>query len=73
MSQGQRRLAAIMFADVVGYTALSQKDEPFALQMVSRIKQRSLPAFERHGGTLVKTMGDGFMVEFPSAMDSVLC
>ena len=62
-----------MFADVVGYTALSQRDEPFALQIVSRIKQRSLPAFERHGGTLVKTMGDGFMVEFPSAMDAVLC
>ena len=73
MPQGQRRLAAIMFTDMVGYTALSQKDESFALQAVSRIKQVSLPAIQRHGGTLVKTMGDGFLVEFSSAIDAVLC
>jgi adenylate cyclase len=62
-----------MFADVVGYTALTQKDEPFALQVVSRIKQLSSPVFSRHGGRLVKTLGDGFLVEFSSAMDGVLC
>ena len=62
-----------MFADVVGYTALTQKDESFALQVVSRIKQMSSPIFERHGGKLVKTLGDGFLVEFSSAMDGVLC
>jgi len=62
-----------MFADVVGYTALTQKDESFALQVVSRIKQMSSPVFERHGGKLVKTLGDGFLVEFSSAMDGVLC
>jgi TolB-like protein/Flp pilus assembly protein TadD len=62
-----------MFADVVGYTALAQKDETFALQVVSKIREWSMPVFDRHGGRLVKTMGDGFLVEFSSAMDAVLC
>jgi adenylate cyclase len=73
LQEGERRLAAIMFVDVVGYTALTQKDEPFALQAVSRIRQLSSSVFDRHGGRLVKTMGDGFLVEFSSAMDGVLC
>jgi TolB-like protein len=73
LPEDQRRLAAIMFADVVGYTALAQKDEPFALQVVSKIREWSMPVFDRHGGRLVKTMGDGFLVEFSSAMDAVLC
>jgi adenylate cyclase len=62
-----------MFADMVGYTALSQKDETFALQVVSTMKGLLDPIIVRHGGRIAKTMGDGFLVEFPSAMDAVLC
>ncbi|MDA4124080.1 MAG: hypothetical protein OK438_01325 [Thaumarchaeota archaeon] len=73
MSHGERRLAAIMFADVSGYTALTQQNEPFALQVLSKIKHLITPVLEKHGGRLVKTMGDGLLVEFSSAMDAVLC
>jgi adenylate cyclase len=62
-----------MFTDMVGYTALSQKDESFALQVVSSVKSLLDPIVEMHGGRFAKTMGDGFLVEFPSAMDAVLC
>jgi class 3 adenylate cyclase/TolB-like protein/Tfp pilus assembly protein PilF len=73
MAQNGRRLAAIMFADVVGYTALTQRDESFALQAIGRLRELTSPIFGKHGGRLVKMMGDGFLVEFQSAMDAVLC
>jgi adenylate cyclase len=62
-----------MFADVSGYTALTQQNEPFALQVLSKVKQLTTPVLEKHSGRLVKTMGDGLLVEFSSAMDAVLC
>jgi TolB-like protein/Tfp pilus assembly protein PilF len=62
-----------MFADVSGYTALTQQNESFALQVLSEVKQLTTPVLEKHGGRLVKTMGDGLLVEFSSAMDAVLC
>jgi class 3 adenylate cyclase/TolB-like protein/Tfp pilus assembly protein PilF len=68
-----RRLAAIMFTDMVDFTKLAQRDEAGALQLLE--EQRSLlrPIFASRGGREVKTIGDGFMVEFPSAVESVRC
>ncbi len=73
MPKPQRRLAALMFTDMVGYSALTQKDE--ALSMVLLRQHRSLmrPLFDAHGGNEVKTTGDGFLVEFASALGAVQC
>lgn len=68
----QRRLAAIVFADAVGYSRLIQQDEAGTrarFQAVSR--EMVAPLVSGYGGRLIKTMGDAFMVEFPSAVDSV--
>jgi adenylate cyclase len=68
-----RRLAAIMFTDLVGFTKLAQRDEEAALQLRKEHQSLVRPLFVAHGGREVKSMGDGFLVEFPSAVESVRC
>jgi class 3 adenylate cyclase len=67
-----RRLVAVMFTDMVGYTALMQTDERLALEK----RDRYVRALESHhaacGGTIVQRLGDGTMSMFPSALDAVL-
>lgn len=69
----QRRLAAIMFTDMVGFTKLAQADEGTALRLLEEHRSLLRPIFSSRGGREVKTMGDGFMIEFPSAVESVRC
>ena len=67
-----RRLAAIMFADVVGYSSLVGRDEEGTLARLRKLRQTIIdPAVEEVGGRVVKTSGDGFLIEFPSAVDAV--
>lgn len=70
----ERRLAAILAADVVGYTALMGADEAGTLQRLTELRQEILePLITEHRGRIVKLMGDGLLVEFASAVDSVVC
>ncbi|MCI4352342.1 MAG: adenylate/guanylate cyclase domain-containing protein [Thermoplasmata archaeon] len=73
MPEGARRLAAIMFTDIVGFTAITQRDEVVAVRLLEEHRSLLRPLFALHGGRVIKTMGDGFLVEFPSALESVLC
>lgn len=73
MPEGERRLAAIMFTDMVGYTTLSQRDEPLSLALVDEQRRLIRPILAKHEGREVKTIGDAFLVEFMSARDAVNC
>ncbi len=70
---GRRRLAAIMFLDMVGWSALAQRDESLALKLVDEQRKLVRPVFGRFAGTEVKTMGDGALVVFDSALDATEC
>ena len=73
MSEGERRLAAIMFTDMVGYTALTQSNEARAMRLLETQNGILLPLVREHGGTPVKTIGDAHLAEFPSALEAVRC
>jgi class 3 adenylate cyclase/DNA-binding SARP family transcriptional activator len=67
-----RRLAAILAADVLGYSRLMHEDEEAThAQLNSIISGIIDPVVRRHGGRIVKTTGDGFLAEFPSAVEAV--
>ncbi|HLM69833.1 MAG TPA: adenylate/guanylate cyclase domain-containing protein, partial [Thermoplasmata archaeon] len=73
MENGTRRLATIMFTDLVGFTTLGQRDEEEALRLRREHQALVRPLLVVHGGREVKTLGDGFLIEFPSAVESVRC
>lgn len=69
-----RRLAAILAADVVGYSRLMGGDETGTLAALKRHREAIFnPAVERHNGRIVKLIGDGTLVEFASVVDAVNC
>src|SRR5207247_957727 len=69
-----RRLAAILAADVVGYSRLMEEDEAGTLERLQANRRvLVLPQIEKHGGRVVKLMGDGSLVEFPSVVSAVNC
>ena len=68
-----RRLAAIVFTDIAGYTALSHRDEPAALRLLQDQERLVRGLLEVHQGRLVKSIGDGLLLEHSNALDAVAC
>ncbi|MGA7273460.1 MAG: adenylate/guanylate cyclase domain-containing protein [Candidatus Udaeobacter sp.] len=69
----QRKLAAIMFTDMVGYSALSQRDDRLALELLEEHRRLLRDVFPQFYGTEIKTIGDAFLVEFGSALEAAQC
>ena len=70
----QRRLAAILAADVVGFTRLMGEDEAGTLHRLTALREQVLrPLIAGHSGRIVKLMGDGLLVEFASVVDAMVC
>jgi class 3 adenylate cyclase len=72
-SRRERRLAAIMFSDIVDFTALMGSDEDATLAVVQANEEIHLKAFATHGGRLLKRLGDGLLASFDSASGAVEC
>ena len=73
MTEG-RKLAAILAADVVGYSRLAGADEELILARLRTLRSDLIdPTVAVHGGRIVKRTGDGFLAEFRSVVDAVRC
>jgi len=73
-SKVQRRLAAILAADVVGFSTLMGQDEEGTLERVKSLRRDVIePRVEAHQGRVVKITGDGFLIEFSSPVEAVRC
>src|SRR5246500_4375698 len=71
-SRVERRLAAILAADAAGYSRLMHKDEEATHAKLTALLTDAVdPAIAEHGGRIVKNTGDGFLAEFPSAVEAV--
>lgn len=73
-SGGERRLAAILAADIKGYSQLVGLDEEATVARVTRqLSTIAVPIVEQHGGRIFKMVGDGFLATFNSSLDAVRC
>ena len=61
MSEQKRKLAAIVFTDIVGYTKLSAENEPVALELLNTQRDILKPIVKKHNGDWLKEIGDGFI------------
>lgn len=68
-----RQLAAIMFTDIVGYTALMGDDEQSAFELLEKSRLLQKPLIEQYGGKWIKELGDGVLATFSSVTDAVNC
>ncbi len=73
MAEPTRKLAAIMFTDIAGYTALSAYDEEKALQLIEKQREVLKPIVLEYNGDWLKEMGDGVLISFPSSKRAVNC
>lgn len=67
-----RQLAAIMFTDIVGYTALMGEDEDKAFELLRKNRQLQKPVIEQYGGRWIKELGDGILASFNTVSDAVI-
>lgn len=69
----KRKLSAIVFTDIVGFTALSAKNEPAALELLNKQRELLKPIVENYKGTWLKEIGDGLLLTFNSSIEAVNC
>ena len=69
----KRKLSAIMFTDMVGYTALMQEDEDKARELIQRHRELMKPIIEKYNGEILQYVGDGTFCSFESAIESANC
>ena len=73
-ARAERRLAAILAADIVGYSRLIEQDEASTLAEIKSLREQAIdPLLAEHKGRIVKLMGDGAIAEFASVVDAVAC
>ena len=70
-SEPKRKLSAIMFTDMVGYTAMMQAKEAKARELIERHRELMKPLVEKHGGKILQYVGDGTFITFDSAIEAV--
>ena len=73
MENQKRKLAAIVFTDIVGFTKLSSENEPVALQILETQRELLKPIVESHNGEWLKEIGDGLLLSFGTIHDAVDC
>ena len=69
----ERKLAAIMFTDIAGYTSQMSKDQDVALSMLDTKRKALKPLIQKYNGTLIKEMGDGTLSHFSYPIDATKC
>ena len=73
MTEQTRKLAAIVFTDIVGFTELSSKNEPAALTLLDNQRNIFKPIVESYNGQWLKEIGDGLLITFDGTMDAINC
>ncbi len=73
MSKSKRKLAAIVFTDIVGFTKLSSENEPAAITLLEVQRELLKPIVKSHGGDWLKEIGDGLLLTFDSIREAVTC
>ena len=73
MEEQKRKLAAIVFTDIVGFTKLTAEDQTLASDLLTRQRDLFKPIVESHGGTWIKEMGDGLLLIFETVTEAVNC
>ena len=68
-----RKLAAIMFTDIVGYTKLTSADEEKAFNLIKKKRDLLLPLIKKHSGKLIKEIGDGTLTRYFDTKDAIKC
>ena len=72
-SESKRKLAAIVFTDIVGFTKLSAENEPAALALLEKQRELLKPIVDSHNGEWLKEIGDGLLLSFETNLDAVEC
>ena len=69
-SSESQKLITILFADIVGYTALMEKGEQMAMSMLSRFEKVTKQTVQKYHGEIIKTYGDGSLILFANPVDA---